>query len=150
MRETSMLADEKPGTDPITPVAPPSTGAAAILAELCAGRLSAAEHAEACLRRIAQRDDEIKAWSHVAPEQVMAEAERLDRVPPGERGPLHGLAVGVKDVILTADMPTRYNSPGHAGRAAGIDAACVAILRAQPPIRTLSCRNHPDSLFHQG
>ncbi|PYE85346.1 amidase [Pseudoroseicyclus aestuarii] len=111
--------------------APPVPGAAELLKALRAGHLPVQEHAEACLARIAARDGDIRAWSHVDPALVRSEAARLDRLPPEARGPLHGLAIGVKDVILTADMPTRYNSPGHSGLARGTDADCVAILRAQ-------------------
>jgi Asp-tRNA(Asn)/Glu-tRNA(Gln) amidotransferase A subunit family amidase len=31
----------------------------------------------------------------------MAQAEALDAVPKAERGPLHGVAIAVKDVIYT-------------------------------------------------
>ena len=45
------------------------------------------------------------------------------------RGPLHGIPVGVKDVIDTADMPTAYGSPIYAGHRPERDADCVAWLR---------------------
>jgi len=35
------------------------------------------------------------------PELVLNEARALDLVAPDKRGPLHGLAVGVKDVMNT-------------------------------------------------
>ena len=44
-------------------------------------------------------------------------------------GPLHGVPVGVKDIIDTADMPTTYGSPIYAGHQTAWDAACVALLR---------------------
>ncbi|MGA0533549.1 amidase [Hansschlegelia sp. KR7-227] len=52
--------------------------------------------------------------------------------PPeaGEAGPLAGVAVGVKDLIDTADMPTGYGSPIHDGHRPAADAAIVARLRA--------------------
>jgi len=43
---------------------------------------------------------------------------------------LHGLAVGVKDVIDTADMPTEYGSPIYSGHRPQRDAACVQRLKA--------------------
>ena len=46
------------------------------------------------------------------------------------RGPLHGLPVAVKDNIDTADMPTGYGSPIYDGHRPGVDAACVAQLKA--------------------
>jgi Asp-tRNA(Asn)/Glu-tRNA(Gln) amidotransferase A subunit family amidase len=45
-------------------------------------------------------------------------------------GPLHGVPVGIKDIIDTSDMPTENGSPVFAGRRPNRDAACVAALRA--------------------
>ncbi|WP_200306944.1 amidase family protein, partial [Paracraurococcus ruber] len=44
-------------------------------------------------------------------------------------GPLHGLALGVKDVLDTADQPAQYGSPIWAGHRPRADAACVALAR---------------------
>ena len=49
------------------------------------------------------------------------------RHPP--RGPLHGIPVGIKDVIDTADMPTEYGSSIYRGHHPNADSACVALLR---------------------
>lgn len=81
----------------------------------------------ACLERIAQRDREVHAWAFVDAERALAEARERDREAP--RSPLHGVPVGVKDVIDTADMPTEYNSPIYRGHQPKWDAACVALLR---------------------
>lgn len=81
-----------------------------------------------CLARIAARDGVVRAWAHLCPETPLAAARRLDAAGPA--GPLHGLPIGVKDVILTADMPTAYNSPIYRDFAPAIDAACVKLLRA--------------------
>src|SRR2546425_11580870 len=43
---------------------------------------------------------------------------------------LHGVPVGVKDIIDTADMPTENGSVLHVGRAPSRDATVVAMLRA--------------------
>jgi len=42
---------------------------------------------------------------------------------------LHGLPIGVKDLIATADMPTAYGSPIYAGHQPALDATCVALAR---------------------
>jgi Asp-tRNA(Asn)/Glu-tRNA(Gln) amidotransferase A subunit family amidase len=81
----------------------------------------------ACLERIAQRDREVHAWAFVDPERALAEARARDREAP--RSALHGVPVGIKDVIDTADMPTEYNSPIYRGHQPKWDAACVALLR---------------------
>ena len=80
-----------------------------------------------CLDRIAEREPLVHAWAHIAPAQISLEAHRLDDA--SDRGKLHGLPIGIKDVILTEDMPTGYNTPLFPPISGGIDAACVAILR---------------------
>jgi Asp-tRNA(Asn)/Glu-tRNA(Gln) amidotransferase A subunit family amidase len=81
----------------------------------------------ACLERIAQREREVHAWAFLDPERALAEARQRDREAP--RSALHGVPVGIKDVIDTADMPTEYNSPIYRGYQPKWDAACVALLR---------------------
>ncbi|MBI3938347.1 MAG: amidase [Betaproteobacteria bacterium] len=84
--------------------------------------------ARACLERIAAREPGVKAWTHIDPDQVIAQAKALDAGPV--RGILHGLPAGVKDVIDTCDMPTAYGSPIYEGHRPAADAACVGMARA--------------------
>ncbi|HEX2824985.1 MAG TPA: amidase [Burkholderiales bacterium] len=91
------------------------------------GTHTAVEFAEACLARIAERDADVQAWEYVDPDCVLAQARERDREPP--RGPLHGVPIGVKDIIDTHDMPTGYGSPIYDGHRPRADAACVALLR---------------------
>lgn len=99
--------------------------AAAAIAD---GALTAEVLAEACLARIAARDDEVGAWEALDSDAVLAEA----RVRDGEaaRSPLHGIPFGVKDIIDAAGYPTRMGSSiyADAGPALG-DAAAVAMAR---------------------
>ena len=95
--------------------------------EIRAGRLTAEALVAACLERIAERDPEIKAWVHLAGDAALAHARLLDRQP--SRGLLHGVPVGIKDILDTADMPTEHNSPIYAGNRPLADAAAVALLR---------------------
>jgi Asp-tRNA(Asn)/Glu-tRNA(Gln) amidotransferase A subunit family amidase len=44
-------------------------------------------------------------------------------------GPLHGLPVGIKDIIDTNDMPTECGSAFYIGRRPLEDSAVVALLR---------------------
>ena len=92
-----------------------------------AGRLSAEKLVAACLERIAARDGELAAWIHVNADASLAQARVLDRQAP--QGPLHGIPVGIKDIIDTADMPTGYGSPIYRGHRPRADAAAVALLR---------------------
>jgi amidase len=101
-----------------------STAAEAI----AAGWLTSEALTRACLARIAARDDSVRAWAFLDPELALAAARAADRGPV--RGPLHGVPVGLKDIIDTYDMPTECNSPIWAGRRPYADAACAALIRA--------------------
>ena len=92
------------------------------------GRLTSEALTRACLERIAARDPVVKAWSYVDPAHALRQARELDKRP--SLGPLHGVPVGIKDMIDTRDMPTQHNSPIYAGHRPGQDAAFVETLRA--------------------
>ncbi|KAK7953682.1 amidase signature enzyme [Apiospora saccharicola] len=100
-----------------------------VLARYKDGSLTVEEYARSLLSRIEQRDATVKAWAYLDPEYVIEQAKALDQTPAEQRGPLHGVAVAVKDVIYTKDMPTQFNSPIYEGHAPRVDAASVAILR---------------------
>ena len=104
-----------------------TAGAAEIARRIRDGEWTAESVARACLERIASREPGIGAWAHVDPDAVLERARALDRAPP--RGVLHGVPIGVKDVIDTADQPTGHGSPIYAGHCPARDAACVARLR---------------------
>ena len=93
-----------------------------------AGALRAHALAEANLARIAATDAAVEAWAYLDPVRVLARAERYDAVVADRRGPLHGIGVGVKDIMATAEMPTEMGSPIYAGHHAQFDAECVARL----------------------
>ena len=102
-------------------------GAAALAARLARGEASAEALARACLERAAEREPVLRAFARLEPERVLESARELDRA--GVRGPLHGLPLGVKDIIDTFDLPTEYGSPIYAGHRPAADAACVALAR---------------------
>jgi len=89
--------------------------------------LSAEALVQDCLARIAEREPQVRAFAHLDAESALALARALDAGPI--RGPLHGLPLGMKDVFDTADMPTSYGSPIHAGHRPACDAAIVALSR---------------------
>ena len=90
-------------------------------------RLSSEDLVRSCLQRIASRDALVRAWLHLEPDQALRDAREADKRPAA--GALHGLPIGVKDVIDTADYPTTQNSPIYPGLRVGRDAACVALAR---------------------
>lgn len=102
-------------------------GAAEAARSIRAGVRSAESIARECLERIAMRETTLGAWEYLDPDAVLAGARMLDRAP--DRGLLHGVPIGVKDVIDTADQPTGYGSPIYAGHRPARDAACVSRLK---------------------
>lgn len=90
-----------------------------ILRRIDADAIQPTEAVRACRETIALRDGEVAAFVHLAPERIAA----------ARSGPLAGVAVGVKDIVDTADMPTTMGSPIYAGWAPRADAPVVAALR---------------------
>lgn len=94
---------------------------------IAAGKVQSEALVRACLERIRVREPEVAAWASVDVDLALGQARERDRHAPRSR--LHGLPIGVKDVIDTADMPTEYGSPIYKGHQPAADAACVAQVR---------------------
>ena len=106
--------------------APNQLSAAAAVAQLSSGDLTAEALTRACLERAEERKS-VKAWAWLDPEHALAQARAADRA---ERpGLLAGLPIGIKDIIDTVDMPTEHGSPIYRANRPFADAACVALLR---------------------
>ncbi|XWW94842.1 hypothetical protein V2A60_002790 [Cordyceps javanica] len=104
--------------------------AAEVLGYIRAGELTVEQYAQALLDRIAERDSQVRAWAYLDRNHVLEQARTLDAVPFEQRGPLHGMPIGVKDVIYTKDMPTQFNSGAYKGDFPKVDAAPIKLLRA--------------------
>lgn len=106
-------------------------GARDAAVRIARGEITSRDLVQACLDRIAERDDGIRAWAHLDPDHALEQAGRLDdfRLTGADLGPLHGVPIGVKDIIDTADHPTESGSPILAGRRPQRDASLVAQLR---------------------
>jgi Asp-tRNA(Asn)/Glu-tRNA(Gln) amidotransferase A subunit family amidase len=91
------------------------------------GIISSKDLVSACIARIGETDGGIRAWRHIDPDKALADAVERDelRRHGGTLGALHGIPVGVKDIIDTRDMPTEYGSPIHRGRTPQANAAVV-------------------------
>jgi Asp-tRNA(Asn)/Glu-tRNA(Gln) amidotransferase A subunit family amidase len=94
-----------------------------------AGDLTAEALMRSCLDRVAARDDAVRAWAHLDPGQAIASAKAADAA--GNPGVLAGVPVGVKDIIDTADMPTRHGSTIYGLNRPNADAAIVRRTRDQ-------------------
>ncbi len=106
-----------------------ATGAARAIRD---GAISSEQLVEACLARIREVEPQVLAWHFLDPEHALAQARERDhhRSEGRPTGPLHGVPVGIKDIIDTGDMPTEDGTVLHRGRAPLRDATVVAMLRA--------------------
>lgn len=99
------------------------------LAELAAaierGELSPREAVQDALERIERRDAAYNSFITVRAEEALAEADAL----PEPTGPLHGVPIGVKDVIDVAGTRTTAASKVLADNVASADATVVTRLR---------------------
>ncbi len=114
-----------------------ATQAASLIA---GGQVRSEDLVQACLERTAQREPGIKAWATLDPECALAAARRADAMPPA--GPLHGVPIGIKDVIDTAELPTGMGSLIYSSHRPRADASCVAMLKAAGAIvlgKTVTC-----------
>jgi Asp-tRNA(Asn)/Glu-tRNA(Gln) amidotransferase A subunit family amidase len=96
---------------------------------LKAKQFSVHDYVAGLLARIEAKEPEIRAWTYLDRGHAIAQARRLDEVEATENLPLFGLAVGVKDIIDTADMATENGTVLDEGRQPTRDAAAVRLLR---------------------
>lgn len=106
-------------------------GAAAAAQAIRDGVLSAEDLMRGCLEQIERTEPRVQAWAFIDPKHALAQARAADdwRKEGRPTGPLHGVPVGIKDIVDTADMPTEDGTPLHAGRLPLADAAVVRMLR---------------------
>ena len=99
---------------------------------LSSGEVSAAEVTQAYLDRIAAADDRVGAYLHVDPEAALKRAGEIDaaRAAGTELGPLAGVPVALKDVVVTEGVPTTSGSKILEGWRPPYDATVAARLKA--------------------
>jgi len=95
------------------------------------GEITSERLVQACLDRIAAREETVRAWAYLDPDYALKQARERDewRKQGRTTGPLHGVPVGIKDIIDTGDMPTENGCAAHKGRTPEEDATLVAALR---------------------
>ena len=92
-------------------------------ARIASGQLTSEAVVAACLKRIEERESTVGAWESLHADEAVAQAQTRDRESP--RGPLHGVPIGIKDIIDTADMPTKYGSTIFATHQPDLDLGVV-------------------------
>jgi aspartyl-tRNA(Asn)/glutamyl-tRNA(Gln) amidotransferase subunit A len=110
----------------------PEDTIAGTLVDLLEGRRTAIEVVEANLARIDERDADVRAWVVVDRANALERARALDadRAAGRPLGWLHGVTIGVKDIINVTCLPTAAGFGPWKDRAAQEDASIVARLRA--------------------
>jgi aspartyl-tRNA(Asn)/glutamyl-tRNA(Gln) amidotransferase subunit A len=94
-------------------------------------RRSCLDLLEQCLSRIEEFEPRVQAWVSVDAAGARETAQRLDDELKQGRccGPLHGIPLGIKDIIDVAGWPTKAGSPLRESHRAERDAPLVARLR---------------------
>src|SRR5438270_11683264 len=94
--------------------------------------ISPVELVDHYLDRIERLNETVGAFVHVAPDQARAAAKDVESAVTsgGELPPLHGVPTAIKDLYLTADMPTGFGTGAFPPQELGIDEAFVTKLRA--------------------
>jgi Asp-tRNA(Asn)/Glu-tRNA(Gln) amidotransferase A subunit family amidase len=120
--------------------------------QIAGGDMSAETYISACLDRIAAIDDKVHAFVHFDPNEALAQARALDerRRNGLPIGPLHGVAVAIKDIFDTADYKTECGSPLLKGRQPMRDCTAVARLRAAGAVIIGKTVTTEFAYFHAG
>jgi aspartyl-tRNA(Asn)/glutamyl-tRNA(Gln) amidotransferase subunit A len=106
-------------------------GVTELAAAIKDGRLTPTEIAETLLARIEQYDDQVKAFSHLDREAVLAEAKVLtEEAAAGKlRGPLHGVPFAVKEQFVVEGVPTLGDFTDPSPEVSAYTAAIVSRLK---------------------
>jgi aspartyl-tRNA(Asn)/glutamyl-tRNA(Gln) amidotransferase subunit A len=112
------------------PAAIPTIAEAAKL--IAAKQLSPVELTSACLDRVRALDDKLHAFVHLTEERALAEARAAEAaiMAGGPKGPLHGIPIGLKDIVDTKGIPTTCQSKILQGNIPDADATCAEKLAA--------------------
>ena len=110
------MTDRDPGLAALSAVE-----AAALIAR---GEITSEALVHACLEQIQATEETVQAWTYLDPEQALTQARATDMAHRAGRrlGPLHGVPVGIKDILDTADMPTENGTVLDEGRRPQADA----------------------------
>jgi len=108
----------------------PTIAAAAKL--IAAKQLSPVELTSACLDRVRALDDKLHAFVHLTEERALAEARAAEAaiMAGGPKGPLHGIPIGLKDIVDTKGIPTTCQSKILQDNIPDSDATCAEKLAA--------------------
>ncbi|WP_320203126.1 amidase [Agrobacterium rosae] len=101
-------------------------------AAIAAGQLSPVDLVEACIERVEAFDGMLNSFILVLADQARAEAKVAEAEirSYGQKSPLHGIPIGIKDIFDVGGVPTTAHSRRLIDNIAVTDAHSVAGLRA--------------------
>jgi Asp-tRNA(Asn)/Glu-tRNA(Gln) amidotransferase A subunit family amidase len=104
-----------------------------LIQQMTTGQLTSESVVTQCLAHIEKTDAKIKAWAHVDTDGALAQAKAMDqrRAQGKTLGSLHGIPIGLKDIVDTRDMPTERGTSIYQGRQPEANAAVVDHLLEQ-------------------
>jgi aspartyl-tRNA(Asn)/glutamyl-tRNA(Gln) amidotransferase subunit A len=99
---------------------------------IAAKELSPVELTKACLDRVKALDNRLHAFYQITEERALAEARAAETLimARGPSGPLHGIPIGLKDIVDTKGIPTTCGSKLLQDNVPAADATCAARLAA--------------------
>jgi aspartyl-tRNA(Asn)/glutamyl-tRNA(Gln) amidotransferase subunit A len=99
---------------------------------IAARQLSPVELTRACLERVHKLDDQLHAFVHLTEERALADARAAEAaiMANGPKGPLHGIPIGLKDIVDTKGIPTTCQSKFLQDNIPETDAVCAEKLAA--------------------
>ena len=111
------------------------------LKKIASGTFTTTDYLKACLDRVAEREKDVGAFTHLAAQRALAQAADADARPLS--GALHGIPIAIKDIIDPHDMPTEHGSPIYKG---AIPVSRCSLRGYAPEGR----RDHPRQDRHAG
>ena len=108
-----------------------SLSAIELVSKLKLGELSSEEVCKAYLERVSKFEKDVKAWAYIDKKTILEKAKEKDEYRKSGKplGPLHGLPIGIKDIIGTEDMPTECGTVLRKGVSESSDAEVVNLLK---------------------
>ncbi len=116
------------------------------------GLISSQDLVGACLDQIERLEERVQAWAFIDRDLAMKQAKAADAALQTGRpvGSLHGVPVGIKDIIDTGDMPTEDGTILHQGRRPQYDATVVTKLREAGAVILGKTVTTELAVFHPG
>jgi aspartyl-tRNA(Asn)/glutamyl-tRNA(Gln) amidotransferase subunit A len=100
--------------------------------QIAAKQLSPVELTRACLERVHALNERLHAFIHLTEERALTEARAAEAaiMASGPSGPLHGIPIGLKDIVDTKGIPTTCQSKLLQDNIPDSDATCAEKLAA--------------------